>query len=335
MSIYSTNEWDPLKKVVVGVADYARIPKMDKSLRCINYADRKDVSNVSSGLYPKQVIEESNEDLEIFVEFLKNENVEVVRPNRTDKVEYYNYCPRDTVFVYKNRMLATPMSLKARRQEFLHMLPHIGGVEMSHTYNNDDLYNEECVGDPDKLALTDIAPCFDAANAIRANDDILYLVSNSGNTTGAKYLDDWINYPKYKFSEKGNVKVHTLEGVYSYMHIDSTIAFLREGLLLANPSRIKNKDVLPAPFNKWDIIWAPDPVDAGHYPGLCNSSIWTWNVNLFSVNPNLVVLEKHQEPTRKALEAYGIECAMLPLRHARTLGGCFHCCTLDLIREVR
>jgi N-dimethylarginine dimethylaminohydrolase len=335
MSIYSTNEWDPLKKVVVGVADYARIPEMDKSLRCVNYADRKDVSNVASGLYPTQVIEESNEDLEIFVEFLKNENVEVVRPNRTDKVEYYNYCPRDTVFVYKDRMLATPMSLKARRREFLHMLPHVGGVEMSYVCNDDDLYNEECIGDPNKLALTNVAPCFDAANAIRANDDILYLVSNSGNLAGAKCLDNWVNKPKYKFLEKGNIKVHTLEGVYSYMHIDSTIAFLREGLLLANPSRIKNKDVLPAPFNKWDIIWAPDPVDVGHYPEICNSSIWTWNVNLFSINPNLVVLEKHQEPTRKALEAYGIECAMLPLRHARTLGGCFHCCTLDLIREVR
>jgi len=47
----------------------------------------------------------------------------------------------------------------------------------------------------------------------------------------------------------------------------------------------------------------------------------------------LVVLEKHQEPLRKALEKQGIECAMLPMRHAITLGGCFHCVTVDLIRD--
>lgn len=335
MSIYSTNEWDQLKKVVVGIADYAKIPTMDKSLRCINYADQKDVSNITSGLYPQQVIDESNEDLETFVDFLKGEGVEVVRPKRTSEVEYYNYCPRDTVFVHKDRMLATPMSIRARNREFHYMLPHIGGVELAARYKEDDLYDDTCVGDPDRLALTEVAPCFDAANAIRANDDILYLVSNSGNRAGAQYLENWINRPKYSFQEPSNCKVHTLENVYSYMHIDSTVAFLREGLILANPSRIKSRDVLPAPFNSWDIIWAPDPVDVGHYPGICSSSIWTWNVNLFSVNPNLVVLEKHQEPTRKLLESYGIECAMLPLRHARTLGGCFHCCTLDLVREVR
>jgi len=56
-------------------------------------------------------------------------------------------------------------------------------------------------------------------------------------------------------------------------------------------------------------------------------------MNLFSVNPNLVVLEEHQEPTRRELEKYGIECAMLPMRHQRTLGGGFHCVTLDLDRE--
>jgi N-dimethylarginine dimethylaminohydrolase len=333
MNIYSTNEWDPLKKVVVGVADYARIPEMDKSLRVINYADRKDVSMISPGLYPQQVVDESNEDLDTFVKFLEGESVEVVRPVRTPDVKYYNYCPRDTVFVHGIKALAAPMALESRAEEWKHLLPGAAPIEVGIRTSREGLYNASCIGDPDKLALTETSPCFDAANAIKANDDVLYLVSNSGNKAGATYLEDWINKPRNSFVDPGSVKVHTLEDVYSYMHIDSTIAFLREGLLLANPSRIKSKEDLPAPFNNWDIIWAPDPVDIGHYPLLCNSSTWI-NVNLFSVNPNLVVLEEHQGPTREALEAHGIECAMLPLRHSRTLGGCFHCCTLDLVREV-
>ena len=56
-------------------------------------------------------------------------------------------------------------------------------------------------------------------------------------------------------------------------------------------------------------------------------------MNLFSVNPNLVALEKNQHNLRKELEKYKIDCAMLPMRHQRTLGGGFHCVTLDIVRQ--
>ena len=68
-----------------------------------------------------------------------------------------------------------------------------------------------------------------------------------------------------------------------------------------------------------------------NYPNYNHSSTWV-NINLFSVNPNLVALEVHQTPTRKELEKHGIECAMLPMRQGRTLSGIFHCVTLDLER---
>lgn len=322
MDIYSNNEWDTLKKVIVGVPEYASIPLMDKSLRLVNYADKKSVTDIKSGNYPQQVIDESNEDLDKFISFLTTESVEVVRPDRVP-VDYYNYCPRDTVFIHGDKVLAAPMSLQCRKDEFKNVLHHLGDtVCVAENYQGDDAYNENCVNDANSLALTDIAPKFDAANIIRANDHLMYLVSNSGNKAGARYLQNYMGE---------SATVHVLEGVYSYMHIDSTIAFLREGLLLANPSRIKSKDALPGPFKNWDVIWAPEPVDIGHYPGYCNSSKWI-NVNLFSITPNLVVLEEHQHNLRKELELYNIECAMLPLRHARTLGGCFHCVTLDLVR---
>ena len=117
------------------------------------------------------------------------------------------------------------------------------------------------------------------------------------------------------------------------MHIDTTIAFLREGLMLLNPERIKSIDVLPEPFRNWDAIWCPEPVNVGYYPGYNQASEWI-NMNLFSINPNLVVLEENQYATRKELEKYGIECAMLPMRHGRTLSGIFHCVTLDLERDT-
>jgi N-dimethylarginine dimethylaminohydrolase len=317
----SQNEWDQLKKVVVGVADYARVPEVDLSVRTINYADKNDVSDVPIGLYPQQVIDEANEDLETFVKFLLGEGVEVVRPKRTP-TDYYNFCPRDVIFTHKDLTIATPMPLECRKDSWKSLIDRLDTTIIVPCKHQKELYDENCVGNKDILALTEITPAFDAANIIRANDDVLYLVCNSGNIAGANLLQEMLG---------DRAKVHLLQNVYSYVHIDSTVAFLREGLLLANPSRIRDKNVLPAPFNAWDVVWCPEPVDIGYYGNYNNSSAWI-NVNLFNINPNLVVLEEHQEPTRKELEKYGIECAMLPMRHARTLGGCFHCVTLDLER---
>jgi len=318
----SQNEWGKLKKVIVGVADHARVPEMDLSVRTINYADRRNVSDVPVGLYPQQVIDESNEDLEVFVNFLHGEGVEVVRPHRTS-TDYYNFCPRDVIFTHKDLTVTTPMPLRCRKDAWKPLIDLLDMPTIIPCIHQDDLYNENCVGDKDVLALTEITPAFDAANIIRANDDVLYLVSNSGNVAGANLLQEMLG---------NRAKVHLLQGVYSYMHIDTTIAFLREGLMLLNPERIKSVDVLPEPFRSWDVVWCPEAVDIGYYPGYNHASEWC-NMNLFSVNPNLVALEEHQEPTRKELEKYDIECAMLPMRHGRTLSGIFHCVTLDLERE--
>jgi N-dimethylarginine dimethylaminohydrolase len=318
----SQNEWDKLKKVIVGVADYARVPEVDLSVRTINYADRKDVSDVPVGQYPQQVIDEANEDLEVFVNFLLGEGVEVLRSQRTP-TDYYNFCPRDVVFTHKDITIATPMPLRCRKDAWKPLISHLGNTLVVPCKHQDKLYDESCIGDKDTLALTEVTPAFDAANILRANDDVLYLVSNSGNVAGANFLQGVLG---------DRAKVHLLQGVYSYMHIDTTIAFLREGLMLLNPERIKDVNVLPEPFRNWDVIWCPEPVDIGYFPGYNHASEWV-NMNLFSVNPNLVVLEKNQEPTRKELKKHGIECVMLPMRHGRTLSGIFHCVTLDLERE--
>lgn len=326
----SKNEWDPLKKVIVGIPNDAKIPEIDISLRTVNYADVKDATEIPVGNYPQQVIDEATEDLEIFCNFLRGEGVEVLRPDKTIVPNYYNYCPRDSVLIHKELILATPQPLRARHNEFLSIDHHFKDLQsqsvqyiVKHAEKTDALYNTACLGDKDTLALTEIEPAFDAANIIRDNDNLYYLVSNGGNEAGARYLQELVG---------PSTKVWTVKGIYSFMHIDSTIALLREGLMLLNPSRIKNIDQLPKPLQSWDVVWAPEPVDIGHYPGLCGASPWL-NINLFSVNPNLVVLEERQHNLRKQLEKHKIDCAMLPGRQQRTLSGGFHCVTLDLFRN--
>lgn len=323
--LLSENEYSPLKSVIVGRADNAKIPVDDISLRVVNYADQSLDFVIPSGPYPSQVIEEANEDLEIFVEFLEGLDIMVYRPDINNDPLYYNFCPRDTVIVHKNKMLAAPMPIRARSKEFMASFDTFsiyGSVLTGKMLKDDSLYNMECLGNRNVLALNETEPAFDAANVLRDYNNLYYLVSNTGNKRGAEFLQNM--FPE--------CKVWTIENVYSYAHLDSTIALLREGLILCNPIRVKNKEQLPKPLQSWDIIWAPEPVDIGHFPDYCNASPWI-NVNLFSINPNLVVLEQNQEPTRKILEKHGIDCAMLPMRHARTLGGCFHCVTLDMVRE--
>ena len=317
----SVNEWGNLKRVIVGSATGARVPELDISMRLVNYADVADESTINTGPYPQIVIDEANEDLETFVKFLEGEGVTVERPKPITPVHYYDYCPRDIVFVHGNHAIATPMPIKARAFNFTNIGHCFDNLLVTQRHVGSDLYNKNCLGDPDVLALTDVAPAFDAANIIRANDDLLYLVSKSGNRAGAKWLQ-----------QHTGLNVHLLEGVYSYMHIDSTVAFLREGLMLLNPSRIKDVSVLPEPFRSWDYIMCPEPTEMGYYGDYNNASTWI-NMNLFSVNENLVALEENQHSLRIELEKHGIECAMLPTRHQRTLGGGFHCVTLDLERE--
>ncbi len=318
--MHSTNEWSQLKKVLVGTASGAKIPEFDVSLRTINYADKTDSSSIPpAGAYPQWILDEANEDLEQFCDVLKQAHVEVVRPENTNPA-YYNYCPRDTALIYGDTAYAAPMPVQARRNEYYAYAHHLTNiVDLQQPYI-EQLYNTQCIGNPDILALTNVAPAFDAANVLRANEDLLYLVSNSGNQAGAELLQQHVD-----------ARVHLLEGVYSYMHIDSTLAFLREGLLLANPSRIKNANMLPAPFNTWDIIWCADPVDIGHAPGYCNASVWV-GMNLFSINETTVVVEQSQTALARQLEQHGVDVALLPCRHQRTLGGGWHCVTLDLIR---
>lgn len=319
--MYATNEWDKLTEVIVGTAQGARVPDLDLSMRLVNYADVPDESTIRTGEYPQEVIEQADEDLDTFVKFLEGESVNVLRPIHRDPVLYYDYCPRDIVFLHGKHAIATPQPIRARAYNYEAIAHHLPDIVEAPRYYADDLYNTECLGDPDTLALTEVAPAFDAANCIRANDDILYLVSNSGNVAGANWL-----------REHTGLNVHLLEGVYSYMHIDSTVAFLREGLMLLNPTRIKDVSVLPEPFRSWDYIMCPEPTDIGYYGDYNNASVWI-NMNMLSISPTLVALEENQHSLRLELEKHGIDCAMLPTRHQRTLGGGFHCVTADTRRQ--
>jgi glycine amidinotransferase/scyllo-inosamine-4-phosphate amidinotransferase 1 len=172
-----------------------------------------------------------------------------------------------------------------------------------------------------RVHLTNNVPMFDAANVLRFGDKILYLVSSSGNEAGA----DWLQ------SVLGNShEVIKWTDVYAFSHIDSTLAILNRDTILANATRVNQRNI-PEFLRHCKVIWVEDMVPRG-FDGFPFASKWI-GVNVLSVDPETVVVDSIQRPLIQQLNSQGFKTIELPLSHSRTLGGGFHCTTLDLRRD--
>lgn len=338
MILHSRNEWGRLRSVIVGRADNARVPTDDVSLRAINYAGGE-ARAIRHGPYPDIVIDEANEDLEALCSVFSDAGVSVHRPAvpRTDLRHaagswqsdgYYAYCPRDGLLVVGDTVIESPMVLRARYTDafaYRHILQAAmcdgaRWIAAPRPQLRDELYDE--FADRDHKSLRNLEPVFDAANVLRADEDLLFLESNSGNELGAQWLQSALG---------SGYRVHFLRGIYSYMHLDSTISLLRPGVALLNPARLDAGN-LPAFFENWRILWCPEPVDIGYHPPYAHASVWI-GMNLLMLDERTAIVEQSQLPLIRILEAEGFGVIPVPLRHARTLGGAVHCVTLDLHRD--
>ena len=337
---HSHNEWDDLKEVIVGSVEGAQIPQIkDKGLHCIDYAHLSDeeFQNIPTGPYPQKVMEEMAEDLEEISNTFTQLGVKVHRPAPRDFSQtrtngewevdgYYNYCPRDSMLVVGDKVIATPMTLRHRQFESetcKHLIHPDHWVDFPKPKLGDEMYNRSDLTRPTLMDGPD--PVFDAANVLRANNDLIYLVSNTGNFSGADYLE------KYLWDNVSNdYIVHRVSDVYAYIHIDTTFVLLREGLVLLNPERV-NENNIPEFFDNWDKVWAPEPYPTQVLNDWCPASPWL-GMNILNINKNLVMVEEHQVSLMRELNKWGIESVPVRMRHARTLSGGPHCITTDLVR---
>lgn len=330
------NEWEPLRKVIIGTAKCAQIPPFkDKSLHCIDYANltEDEFKEVKTGSYPTQVLKETYEDLnsikrqlrELGITVLTAPNIYKDPSSRPYNDSYYDYCPRDSMLVIGNKVIQTPMTLRQRRDEadkYKSLFNPSSWIHFPKPIADDNIFDRTNLSKP---TLLNNEPIFDAANILKSNNDILYLVSNTANSLGADYLERWL-----WDNISTDYKVHRVNDVYAHIHIDTTFVLLREGLVLCNPTRV-NEQNMPEVFRSWDRIWAPDPYPTQVMKEWCPASPWL-GMNILSINENLVIVEEHQIMLMKLLQKYGIDSIPVRLRHSRTLSGGPHCITLDVIR---
>jgi len=161
----------------------------------------------------------------------------------------------------------------------------------------------------------------DAANILRlGKDKYLFLESASGNRAAWAWL--LANLPTSASMEVCNF--------YAGVHIDSTIVPLREGLVLLNGARV-TPETCPAVFKDWECIYINDVVPQGFYK-YPYASKWI-AMNMLVVNPNTVIVDAAQHDLIELLTKKNFTVIPRTLRHSRTLGGGFHCVTLDLRRK--
>ncbi len=338
-TVWSCNEWDQLEEVIVGNPLNARFPTSDRSTQIAEFPDRS-LEEIPHGPFPQQIIEETEEDLAKFVEVLEGLGITVKRPEtwphdakfstiHWESEGYYNYCPSDIMLVIGDHIIETPNVIRSRSQETFSyrkmMVDYLKSGAKWYSAPRPMLLDSLFDVDLDKPTPRNDEPAFDAANVLRLGHDLIYLVSGTGNEMGGQWLQTILG---------DTFRVHFLKDVYYGSHIDSTFVALRPGLMLCNPTRL-NADTLPEILKQWEIIYSPPMEGTGRYDAdyLSKSIGSKWiDMNLLSINPNLVVVDQDQTALIKLLEKQGLDVIPLTLRHAKMLGGGFHCVTLDIRR---
>ncbi len=283
--------------------------------------------------------EKTEEDICEFIRVLEDIDVVVRRPQSRDhgltfgnthwSVQgYHNYCPRDILTVIADQIIESANVVRSRMFETMSYREILIGYMKSgarwyaapRPMLHDSLYANGCSRWP---TPREYEPAFDSANILRLGTDLLYLVSASGNVMGGNWLQTVLG---------DRFRVHFVRKVYSGSHIDSTFAALRPGLVLCNPERV-NEQNMPVILKQWDRIYSPPMVaTAKHDSRKCIGSAWI-DMNVFSLGPDLVVVDRDQLPLIRLLEKWSVRTIPLKLRHARLLGGGFHCATLDVRRK--
>ena len=354
--VNSWNEWDPLKHVIVGVADGCMIPPSEPASECKIPID-SDMKG-KWGPRPQETVEKANVQLDNFAKVLEDRGIRVDRPTPLDFSQAVSTpdwemlsmfgCmpPRDVIVTVGNEMLEATMSYRSRWFEYLCYRPLI-----EQYYKEDPNMRWEAAPKPrltdasykpgylsrvmtieDRLKLTaakdfvttEEEPLFDAAEFARFGKDIVIQHGFTANLAG-------INWVSRHFPD---LRIHAMNfpGDPYPIHIDCTFIPLRPGLVLNNPIR----HVLPEhrkffEMNDWEIVEAA-PAAHEKPPPLCYSSVWL-SMNVLVLDPKTVCVEASEHATMEQLDKLGFEVVPVPFRDAYPFGGGLHCATTDVYRE--
>ncbi|KAE8416001.1 hypothetical protein BDV36DRAFT_297513 [Aspergillus pseudocaelatus] len=110
---------------------------------------------------------------------------------------------------------------------------------------------------------------------------------------------------------------------------------LREGLMVYHPKKVTEAALRAHKvLADWNLVaypfipQGPGPED----PPLYMTSPWL-SLNALVLDGERVVVEASDEQTAAFYEELGMQCIRCPFKHVNSIGGSFHCATVDLVRS--
>ena len=365
--VNSWNEWDPLKRVIVGRADGACIhaPEPGWMIDC----PKGGFPLGTHGPFPQEMIDVANERLDTFAKILEDRDVVVDRAVPIDfnrkistpdwETEDMHPCmpPRDVLLPVGNEILECTMVIRARWYEYLCYRPILEqyfkedpDFEWSaapkprlsdESYDLDYFHKFEYVWTDEekqqrlldrKFHLTEVEPLFDAADGARCGKDIFWQGSAVSNRAGM----DWL---RRHFKRKG-IRIHVVQFANDYIpwHIDVNLIPLRPGLMMYNPEwhpiNPELKELLR--INDWELVPAADPVyEYDLSPATAGRDLvgpqWI-AMNSFSIDPNTICVEATETKYADQLDKLGFDVVPVEFSDVFPFGGGLHCATVDVLR---
>jgi glycine amidinotransferase len=357
MIVNSHNEWDTLEEVIIGNGFPSFLPALELTFKLFFYDNikgRRFNELLQSVEVKKKYIEEMEQDVDKFVQLVKDFGVKVKRPIRPKKVlsistPYWKsttYQPleiRDQTLIIGSEIIETPPTMRIRyfENDYLKHLfkeyfdngakwtvvpkPLMLDSSYDFSYIDDDEWKEKIHLEENKMDYG-YEIMFDAAQCMRFGRDIIFNCSTENHRLGLTWLQRHLG-SEYKVWE-----VNICDS-----HIDSTIVPLKPGVLLvAYKSTFKSIKQLPKWLQKWDIIEAP-LFESHNYDEddllLASKAI---DINILSLDQNTIICHKeYRKSLQPLLKPYNIECVPCELRHRRIFAGAFHCMTLDIRRKSK
>ncbi|MBR1240314.1 amidinotransferase [Bradyrhizobium sp. AUGA SZCCT0274] len=343
--VNSYNEWDPLEEVIVGIADGARFPAWHVAVEAVLPPEKIDTVRVHAGKpFPNETIDGARRELDTLAGILEREGVTVRRPENRDNGQafgapgwtsagFYQAMPRDVLLVVGEDLIECPMAWRSRYFEMLAYRPLLKNYfasgarwsaaprpELPDAFFDND-WSEGDDGTDRRFVISEFEPTFDAADFIRCGRDLFVQKSHVTNRFGIdwlrRHLGSAFRIHEVKFDDDRP------------MHIDASLMPLAPGKLLINPERVRT---IPLQFKDWEVRTAPPPPPRAQPLYLCSGWI---NMNVLTLDPQRVIVEEEDTPMAEAIAAWGFDVIRCPFRHFQSLGGSFHCATLDVRRRGR
>ena len=299
---FVVNEWDTLKKVVVGSAtSWGAIPLAEEAV------DPKSREHILAGTYPTE--SDVQNELDAFVEILEAHGVQVFRPKPIPNLN--QIFTRDVGVALCDKFIRSSM-IPERAPEW-------DGISNLCTH----ITPENTLTPPADVRLEggDIMPMSDEIwMGYSEEEDFNIYKTSRTNRAATLWLQEQFPQAKIRAFElsKSDNDPYT-----NALHLDCCICPLSNGHAIFHPEGMKNPE---------DISWIRNKYK-GKLMEVSAENMYNMHCNLFSISPTTIISGKGFTAVNAQLRDWGYTVIETPFNETGKLEGLLRCSTLPLLRE--